>query len=76
MSENFRCDKTVIDFVNAVFDRLLGVAGESIGYRPEDRLTFAKARIDGAEPIPAVLAVFHKEKAAAEEEKEAWSQMQ
>lgn len=71
MSENFRCDKTVIDFVNAVFDRLLGVAGESIGYRPEDRLTFAKAPVEGVEPTPAVLAVFHKEKSAAGESEDA-----
>ncbi len=70
MSENFRCDETVIDFVNAVFDRLLGAAGESIGYRPEDRLTFAKGQTDGAEPSPAVLAVFHKEKTTASEVEE------
>ena len=70
MSENFRCDETVIDFVNAVFDRLLGVAGESIGYRPEDRLTFAKARVEGAEPTPAVLAVFHKEKARSSDDED------
>lgn len=70
MSENFRCDKTVIDFVNAVFDRLLGAAGESIGYRPEDRLTFAKARVEGVEPTPAVLAVFHKERESASQEQD------
>ncbi len=70
MSENFRCDESVIDFVNAIFDRLLGAAGESIGYRPEDRLTFAKAKPEGVEPTPAVLALFHKEKSAADDDEE------
>ncbi|MDY3845601.1 MAG: UvrD-helicase domain-containing protein [Eubacteriales bacterium] len=42
MSENFRCDKSVIDFVNTVFDSVFGYAGDSIDYRDEDRLVFAK----------------------------------
>ncbi len=62
MSENFRCDKTVVDFVNAVFDRLLGVAGESIGYRADDRLKFSKITPEGADPVRAVLAVFGRER--------------
>ena len=68
MSENFRCDETVIRFVNAVFDRLLGVAGESIGYRNEDRLTFSKICEKDYTPTPAVLALFHKEKQNAGDE--------
>lgn len=42
MSENFRCDKSVIDFSNAVFDVVFGCAGDSIDYRDDDRLVFAK----------------------------------
>ena len=70
MSENFRCDETVVDFVNAIFDRLLGVAGESIGYRPEDRLSFAKPVEPGASPVLPTLAVFHKKKSSEEEQGE------
>lgn len=58
MSDNFRCDSTVIDFVNAVFDRLLGAAGASIGYSDGDRLVCAKAPVDGVLPKKATLAVF------------------
>ena len=46
MSKNFRSDKAVIDFVNEVFDRVFGLSGESIDYRPGDRLSFGK----GGEP--------------------------
>lgn len=42
MADNFRCDRVVVDFVNAVFDRLFSLAGESIGYVDADRLRFAK----------------------------------
>lgn len=42
MSENFRCDKSVVDFVNAVFDTVFGLAGDSIGYEAEDALLFSK----------------------------------
>ncbi len=68
MSENFRCDKSVIDFVNAVFDSLLGAAGESIGYSRQDRLCFSKLSPEGYTPIPAVLAVFGREKPAEDED--------
>ena len=43
MSQNFRSDRCIIDFVNSVFDKVFGLAGESIGYLPDDRLLFAKA---------------------------------
>ena len=42
MSNNFRCDEGVIDFVNDVFDRLFDRLSDSIGYVPADRLTFSK----------------------------------
>lgn len=42
MSDNFRCDKGVIDFVNAIFDRLFMTIRESISYVDEDKLNFSK----------------------------------
>lgn len=42
MSNNFRCDEGVIDFVNCVFDRLFYFLRESIGYVESDRLKFSK----------------------------------
>ncbi|MBR6794571.1 MAG: UvrD-helicase domain-containing protein, partial [Clostridia bacterium] len=43
MQSNFRCDPPIINFTNLVFATLLGVAGESIGYREEDKLHVGKA---------------------------------
>ena len=42
MSNNFRCDEGVIDFVNDVFDRIFHYLRDSIGYVEGDRLTFSK----------------------------------
>ena len=42
MSNNFRCDKGVIDFVNDIFDRLFYFLRDSIGYVEDDRLKFSK----------------------------------
>ena len=42
MSDNFRCDKGVIDFVNDVFDKLFYHLRDSIGYVDGDRLNFSK----------------------------------
>lgn len=42
MSDNFRCDEGVIDFVNDVFDRLFYYLRDSIGYVESDRLKFSK----------------------------------
>ncbi len=42
MSRNFRCDRSVVDFVNNVFDRAFGYVADAIGYSDGDRLTFAK----------------------------------
>ena len=42
MSENFRCDKNIIDFTNRVCAYLFGLASDSIGYTAEDDLVFSK----------------------------------
>lgn len=49
MSDNFRCDKGVVDFVNDVFDNLFYHLRDSIGYVNEDRLNYSKIH-DGGEP--------------------------
>ena len=50
MSNNYRCDEVIIDFVNAVFDTAFTITGESIGYTKGDRLKFAKHYDDGKKP--------------------------
>ena len=49
MSDNFRCDKGVVDFVNDIFDNLFYHLRDSIGYVPEDRLNYSKVH-EGGEP--------------------------
>ncbi len=42
MSNNFRCDKNIIDFTNRVCSKIFSVVPESIGYTKEDDLVFSK----------------------------------
>ena len=42
MSNNYRCDEAIVDFVNEVFDGLFGAVKDSIGYVAEDKLIFKK----------------------------------
>lgn len=42
MSENFRCDRGVIDCVNEIFDKVFYHLRDTIGYLPEDRLICSK----------------------------------
>ena len=51
MSNNFRCDKTVVDFVNGVFDTMFGLFGKSIGYVSDDKLKFSKIYPEGDTPV-------------------------
>lgn len=53
MSDNFRCDRGVIDFVNRVFDRVFGLIGESIEYVESDRLVCSKYRFTPEPPYRA-----------------------
>ena len=50
MSENFRCDRHVIQFVNAICSYLFAACGESIGYVPEDDLIFSKLEPENYTP--------------------------
>ena len=68
MSKNFRSDKGIIDFTNAIFDTAFSAFGKSIGYKSEDRLTFAKTAPSSNE-IPT-LTVFEKNGGDSDEEDE------
>lgn len=57
MSKNFRSDKAVIDFVNEIFDRVFGLAGESIDYREGDRLSFGKGETPPEYRTPEVCVI-------------------
>lgn len=65
MSENFRCDQTVIDFANTVCSFLFSACPQSVGYLPEDDLQHGKKdpETDGWHPIPAQVVVFERESA-------------
>lgn len=56
MGNNFRCDREIVSFVNAVFSFLFGAAGDTIGYTPEtDDLVFTKdASMTRLFPTPSV----------------------
>lgn len=47
MSNNFRCDKNIVKFVNTVCPPLFTACGSSIGYVPQDDLIFSKTVSDG-----------------------------
>ena len=53
MSENYRCDRGVIDFTNMVFDRIFEYIGKNIGYVKEDRLTCSKYALPGKVEPPS-----------------------
>lgn len=54
MSENFRCDSSIIDFTNLICSKIFSACSESIGYRPEDDLRFAKPLPDESYQSPRV----------------------
>lgn len=77
MSDNFRCDKPVIDFANKVCAFLFSACENTVGYRPQDDLVCSKST-DGitapAHPTPVTLAVFDappRKKAHGEDEDDA-----
>ena len=77
MSDNFRCDKPVIDFANKVCAFLFSACEETVGYRPQDDLVCSKST-DGitapTHPVPVTLAVFDappRKKARSEDEDDA-----
>ncbi len=61
MSENFRCDEAIINFVNSVFDNVFTLFGESIEYTPSDRLKYAKIQATLSERSIPELHIFTSE---------------
>lgn len=47
MSDNFRCDKGIVDFINHIFDKVFGAIATSIGYESGDRLVYSKVHESG-----------------------------
>ena len=43
MSNNYRCDEGIVDFVNEVFDSLFGAVRDSVGYVCDDKLVYKKS---------------------------------
>ena len=79
MSDNFRCDKPVIDFANKVCSFLFSACENTVGYRPQDDLVCSKST-DGItapeHPVPVTMAVFDappRKKADADDEDDAES---
>lgn len=72
MSENFRCDKPIIDFANAVCSFLFSASPDSIGYLPQDDLQYAKPEEENPDfaPCPVQLCIFEKPLATKKEEKQ------
>ncbi len=54
MSDNFRCNRPIIEYANLVCAFLFSGCEESVGYRPEDDLRFGKGR---NEALPAAIPV-------------------
>ncbi|MBQ8345549.1 MAG: UvrD-helicase domain-containing protein, partial [Clostridia bacterium] len=58
MSENFRCDQSVIDVTNHICSFLFSSCAQSISYQREDDLIFAKpTEKDALPPVPVSIAV-------------------
>ena len=63
MSENFRCDKPVIDFANAVCSFLFSACEKTVGYREVDDLKHSKRPPEQPPegyPFPVEVALFEK----------------
>ena len=69
MSENFRCDRPVIDFANCICSFLFSACEESVGYQPEDDLICSKTPSENT-PAPVQVAVFDAPPRGARTERE------
>lgn len=73
MSNNFRCNESVIKFANRVCAFLFSACEESIGYRAEDDLVFSKGmpkELPAGHPHPVQFAVFDGKRSADPESEE------
>lgn len=77
MSDNFRCDKPVIQFANKVCSFLFSACENTVGYRPQDDLVCSKSTAEMTapeHPVPVTLAVFDappRKKSRSEDEDDA-----
>jgi len=71
LSENFRCDRPVIDLVNRVFSEMMDSAAPDSLYGEADRLRYAKTPDPDDHIFPAELILVNKENREEEEETEA-----
>ena len=60
MSDNFRCDESIIKFSNLVFSHLFSVCGKSIEYQKADDLRFSKKVSPDAPRTKVTLALVGK----------------
>ena len=69
MSENFRCNKPIIDFANRVCAFLFSACAESVDYRPQDDLVCSKKMPDAPDwkPAPVMVRIFEKTPKSADE---------
>ncbi len=70
MSDNFRCDKPVIDLTNAVCSFLFSASPNSVHYLPQDDLKHAKLPPEGTPVVssPVCIRVFEKPEGKKESE--------
>jgi len=69
MSDNFRCDESVIRVTNAVCGHIFRACPETIGYKTEDDLGFSKKPPhDGYIPSPVQVHLLYKQKGKDTEE--------
>ena len=71
MSNNYRCDEGIIDFVNELFGNAFTLSGESIGYTDADKLNFKKVYPDEIKPpyCPVEINISLKNADTSKEEK-------
>ena len=60
MSDNFRCNRSVIEFANCVCAFLFSACEKSVGYRPQDDLVCSKPNQNESNASPVCVAVFDK----------------
>ncbi len=68
LSNNFRCDQTVIDLVNTVFAVMMDDTDPASLYREEDRLVFSKKTKDWENRFPAELVLLPQDEEDAQSE--------
>jgi len=62
MSENFRCDNSIIEFANLVCSHVFKTGGKEINYTDGDDLRFSKKVREGYEGNPVKVVIIDKDK--------------